>query len=346
MKNKPINRFFRYAIPVIRIIIGMAFFLSGLLKIIDLKGFQKVIEALGLLGGPLPVLASIILPVLELVLGLMLVLGVYIRVAAIHINVLVIIFSWVTFYVLRSRPDMLCGCFGGFIDMTFGKYHFIVLFFIFILNLFLIVEPSDNWTLQKFFRERIPAAKKIMVIEVFTYVLIALGIILIGFTLYMNFWGQRDKTEAGEQPEDTVLIVEEEPSQAGTSTEGSQVQEEQAPGEASSGDSTAVEIIDMTVDEAYDAYYSNKGYVFVDVRSQSEYDSGHIKGAVHIPVSVLEDRISELPKDRPIVVYCNGSSCNRSGVAAVILVEYGFDQVYDLTGQGIDEWIAKGYPSE
>ena len=106
MKSKSGKTFFRYAIPVIRIIIGMAFFLSGLFKIIDVKGFQKIIEAMGLLGGPLPFLVSIFIPAAEIILGLMLVLGIYIRAAAIHLDILVVVFSWVTFYVLRSRPDI------------------------------------------------------------------------------------------------------------------------------------------------------------------------------------------------------------------------------------------------
>ena len=48
MKTKTGKRLIRYAIPVVRIIIGMAFFLTGLAKIIDLRGFQKAIEAFAL----------------------------------------------------------------------------------------------------------------------------------------------------------------------------------------------------------------------------------------------------------------------------------------------------------
>ena len=80
MENKSGKTFFKYAIPVIRIIIGMAFLLSGILKLIDIKGFQKIIEAIGLLGGPLTFLASVLIPVLEVILGLMLVLGMLFRV--------------------------------------------------------------------------------------------------------------------------------------------------------------------------------------------------------------------------------------------------------------------------
>ncbi len=104
------------------------------------------------------------------------------------------------------------------------------------------------------------------------------------------------------------------------------------------------EIIPITVDEAYEIFINNKNYLFVDVRSEEEYNSGHIEAAIHIPVTEIGDRLNELPKDRPIIVYCNGSSCARSGRAATILLDNGFKEIYDLVGGGITEWEEKGYP--
>jgi len=105
------------------------------------------------------------------------------------------------------------------------------------------------------------------------------------------------------------------------------------------------EVILVSVDDSY-AYFSNDDYIFIDVRSSDEYESGHIEGAVNIPVSELEGRLDEIPKDKHIIVYCNGSGCNRSGNAAYVLIENGYTQVYDMTGEGIIEWEQKGYPME
>ena len=331
MKNESKKILIKYSVPVLRILIGLAFFVSGLLKVIDLKAFQRIVISLGLLNGPLPLLASIIIPVLELILGIMLVIGVFTRIAAIHLNVVIIIFSWVTFYVLENRPDLLCGCFGTFFDMTFGVYHFIALFIFFILNLILIVQSGDTWSLEKMFKERIPKNKKMLIGEILIYVLFAVGIILIGFAVYINFWGQRQQENIQD-----ITDVQIEEDAAIADTEDDRVAEE----------IIIVDIIDITVDQAYEAYLSDEGYIFVDVRSESEYESGHIKGAVLIPLSDIDERLNELPKDSPIVLYCNGSSCNRSGAAASILIENGFEKVYDMGGTGIFEWIGKGYPSE
>ncbi len=104
-------------------------------------------------------------------------------------------------------------------------------------------------------------------------------------------------------------------------------------------------IIEISVDEAYE-FYKDGGYFFLDVRSESEYDNGHIKGAVNIPYNQIEDRLAELPTDIPIVVYCSGSSCNKSGVASQTLAANGFTQIYDVGGIGVVEWEQKGYPME
>lgn len=65
----------------------------------------------------------------------------------------------------------------------------------------------------------------------------------------------------------------------------------------------------------------------VDVRSREEFDAGHVEGARHIPLDELPTRVAELPRDRPVVTYCNmfhpGSS--RGEKAAAQLAELGFD---------------------
>jgi rhodanese-related sulfurtransferase len=101
----------------------------------------------------------------------------------------------------------------------------------------------------------------------------------------------------------------------------------------------------ISVDEAYRAYTGSDDYLFLDVRTVSEYEDGHIEGALSIPLSEIPDRLSELPVDRPIIVYCNGSGCDRSRAAAEVLMNNGFIEVYDLAGTGIIEWIEKGYPN-
>ena len=70
----------------------------------------------------------------------------------------------------------------------------------------------------------------------------------------------------------------------------------------------------------------------LDVRAESERVRP-IDGSLNIPLGRLEERIGELPLDRPIVVHCSGGY--RSSIAASILRRHRFEQVVDLIG-GID----------
>src|SRR4030066_1568644 len=116
--------------------------------------------------------------------------------------------------------------------------------------------------------------------------------------------------------------------------------------EESAESDSSINVVSISVDEAYEAYNSDRDYIFLDVRSEDEYNSNHIQGAVFIPISELEGRLGELTKDKPIIAYCNGSTCGRSERAAETLSENGFGEVYNMAGKSSDEWREKGNTSE
>jgi rhodanese-related sulfurtransferase len=75
------------------------------------------------------------------------------------------------------------------------------------------------------------------------------------------------------------------------------------------------------------------GARLVDVRTPQEFASGHIAGAVNIPVQDLGRRMAELDgKERPIVLYCRSGA--RSSAAARMLKSAGYAQVHDLGSMG------------
>ena len=77
---------------------------------------------------------------------------------------------------------------------------------------------------------------------------------------------------------------------------------------------------------------NNESFTLVDVRTESEYRSQRIDGAILIPVDQIESQApSKLPdKEAKIVVYCRSGA--RSSVAARKLVTLGYTNVYDLGG--------------
>lgn len=97
---------------------------------------------------------------------------------------------------------------------------------------------------------------------------------------------------------------------------------------------------EVTAEEAVNLIEKVNPFV-LDVRTNDEYDSGHLENAGLIPVQVLSTNIVALEtfKDEPILIYCQ--SGNRSTVASKILIDAGFKSIYNLR-HGIGDWKAKG----
>lgn len=84
----------------------------------------------------------------------------------------------------------------------------------------------------------------------------------------------------------------------------------------------------------------SRDVVLLDVRPTKEYDQGHLPQAKGIPIEVLEDRLSELPRDKEIVAYCRGPTCVLSQDASMILQSNGFKVKRLLAGY--PDWKAAG----
>jgi rhodanese-related sulfurtransferase/biotin operon repressor len=82
--------------------------------------------------------------------------------------------------------------------------------------------------------------------------------------------------------------------------------------------------------------------LLLDVRPRTEFEAGHLRGAVNIPIEQLSARLDELPRDRRIIAYCRGEYCLFADEAAELLESHGFD-VVRLEG-GWPEWQSEGRP--
>ena len=76
-------------------------------------------------------------------------------------------------------------------------------------------------------------------------------------------------------------------------------------------------------------------YTLLDVREDWEYEEARIPGALHIPLSQLDDRMDEVPKDKPVAAYCRAGG--RSAAAASMLKGREYPVVYNIMG-GMDAW--------
>ena len=94
--------------------------------------------------------------------------------------------------------------------------------------------------------------------------------------------------------------------------------------------------VNITAEEAKQIMDAEEGYIILDVRTQEEYDQGHIPGAILIPDTEVEVTAEAVltDKDQLILVYCR--SGRRSKLASEILVELGYTNIKEFGG--IIDW--------
>lgn len=104
--------------------------------------------------------------------------------------------------------------------------------------------------------------------------------------------------------------------------------------------------IAQTIDAAtFAQHMEDEEATLVDVRTDGEVAEGKISGAIHIEYDSadMEAQFNALDKNKPVLVYC--AAGGRSGRTKKLLVEWGFQEVYDLSG-GLGAWMAAGMPVE
>ena len=105
---------------------------------------------------------------------------------------------------------------------------------------------------------------------------------------------------------------------------------------AGCGGNAAAGYQQITQEEAK-ALMDSQEVIILDVREQDEYDSGHIPGAVLLPVGTIDDTTAAqvIPeKDSTVLVYCR--SGNRSKTASAALADLGYTNIYEFGG--INTW--------
>ena len=95
--------------------------------------------------------------------------------------------------------------------------------------------------------------------------------------------------------------------------------------------------------------YDSGAFLFVDARSPDDYEEGHIKGAVSLPVGQFDEKIEafleQFPPEKEIVTYCSGRTCEDSHRLAQLLMEFGYTEI-SVFIDGYPGWEAQGHPIE
>jgi hydroxyacylglutathione hydrolase len=97
----------------------------------------------------------------------------------------------------------------------------------------------------------------------------------------------------------------------------------------------------LTVQELKAKIDRGEQLTILDDRGENEWNAGHIKGAQHIYVGHIKEKITDIPKDKPVAMFCNVG--HRAGLGASILLREGCREVYNVLGS-MTAWKAAGYP--
>lgn len=108
------------------------------------------------------------------------------------------------------------------------------------------------------------------------------------------------------------------------------------------GCSTSSNAVDLSVSE-FSSKVAEAGVITLDVRTPSEFNEGHIEGALLVDFQSgnFENEIALLDKSKTYAIYCR--SGNRSGQAVKVMSDAGFTDLYNLDG-GVIDWASAGLP--
>lgn len=104
--------------------------------------------------------------------------------------------------------------------------------------------------------------------------------------------------------------------------------------------------IRISAEQVVDLILSTPNLVVIDSRVMDEYAKGHIEGAISLlDTQMSEDILAEYVPDKatPLLFYCNGERCMRSGNACIKALAWGYSKVYWFRG-GWKQWQAKELP--
>ncbi len=136
-----------YAFSAVRILMGLLFIYSGISKFADIISFRYSLITLKLFAFNITEIITFAVPSIEIILGLLLVFGLFKRFAAIHLNVLIAGFAYVTYHAIQINLGN-CNCLGSFIRMNYSYLHFILLLVLFALNIFIALNKVNFWALD------------------------------------------------------------------------------------------------------------------------------------------------------------------------------------------------------
>jgi rhodanese-related sulfurtransferase len=294
-----------------RLFLGGIFVYASCDKILHPVFFAETVYNYQVLPDLLVNITALVLPWVELLVGLALILGLWLAGALVISNLLLLVFSGTLVFNLARGLDIDCGCFTSSIGPSSGGH---MLWYLVRDGFFLLVGVF--LFLSFFFGARLKSSSPGKPWKT-----------LLGQTLALFLWAVLLGLIVNQARSDSMpLLGDWSPEARITFKFGRNIL--------------------IPFEEARDRFFT-RGAVFIDARPQDLYREGHIQGAINLPLAdfdrMADKVVQDLPEDALLVTYCDGEDCALSAELAVKLKEIGFENVRVLH-DGWNRWRNRNLP--
>jgi len=294
-----------------RLFLGGIFVYASADKILHPVSFAEIVYNYQVLPDVLVNLTALLLPWIELLIGLALILGFWPAGAIVISNLLLLIFFSALLFNLVRGLDIDCGCFTSSMGSSSGDPMVWYLFrdgFFLLVGVFLFLSFFFGARL----RNSSPGKPWRTVLG--QTLALTLSAVLLGLIV--------NQARSDSMP----LLGDWSPEARITLKFGRNIL--------------------IPFEEARDRFFT-RGAVFIDARPQDLYREGHIQGAINLPLAdfdrLADKVVQDLPEDALLVTYCDGEDCALSAELAVKLKEIGFENVRVLH-DGWNRWRNRNLP--
>jgi uncharacterized membrane protein YphA (DoxX/SURF4 family) len=131
---------------------GIVFIFSGISKFAAISNFRYAVTLLKLFYFPVREVIVFSIPTIEIILGLMLVIGIFTDFALVHLNILLIGFAYISYQAIIIKLVDGCDCFGEVFHLNYDVKHIILIFALILINIIALFDRYKVWTLDRYFR--------------------------------------------------------------------------------------------------------------------------------------------------------------------------------------------------
>jgi uncharacterized membrane protein YphA (DoxX/SURF4 family) len=140
--------FLSYLFFFLRIILAIVFIFSAISKLLDIAGFSWSLANLQLFTWTSAVFLSYAVPLAELVLGILLIIGLFKKFVLIHMGLFIISLGWISYFAWKHSSLKDCNCLGKLIRLQYGIPHLILLGVLFLITAVLFFYKEEIWSVD------------------------------------------------------------------------------------------------------------------------------------------------------------------------------------------------------